>query len=165
MTKTSLRYSFFLIVLSFWLAWTVLIDFVVVRTVFATIDNFFQAGDLGVALFSKLNNLELISSSLLVSILVFEMQVNKKVSSIFTLSILAWFISLYYFSFLTPKLVHLTELWKESDKLGISNLNGIFDIQQEHQFYHQTYRTLDSIKLVFLLIMLMIGLTKKDKWS
>jgi hypothetical protein len=165
MTKIPLRYSFFLVILSSWLAWTVLIDFVVVRTVFATIDNFFQAGDLGVALFSKLNNLELISSSALITILAFEIRFNKKVFFLLILSILAWFITLYYFSYLTPKLILLTDLWKQSEQTGTVILSRNFDIQQEHQFFHQLYRTLDSIKLVLLFIMLILGISKKDLWS
>ena len=49
-----------LILVSIWWGWTAIIDFAVVPTVFAIVNDFFNAGELGIALFSKLNLLEVI---------------------------------------------------------------------------------------------------------
>jgi hypothetical protein len=146
-----------------WLAWTILVDFFIIRTIFQTIDNFFQAGDLGIALFLKLNNLELILSTILVGIYFLLIRQKKNVLSLFILSLMCWGIVMFYFSYLTPKLVMLTNLWKTTDLMGISGVNGIADIQQEHQFYHRLYISLDAIKLLLLGAMVTIGLIKAEK--
>jgi hypothetical protein len=59
----------------------------------------------------------------------------------------------------------LTELWKTTDLMGIQGINGISDVQQEHQFYHRLYISLDSIKLLLIGIMIGIGFIKEEKWS
>lgn len=152
-----------LALVSMWLAWTILVDFFVVRTVFQTIDNFFQAGDLGIALFSKLNKLELITASALVGILFLLTREKKEFLPLFLMSVLSWFIIVFYFSYLTPKLVMLTDLWKKTDLMGITSVSGIPDVQQEHQFYHRLYISLDSVKLFLLAFMLGWGIFKSEK--
>jgi len=137
----------------------------IIRTVFATIDNFFQAGDLGIAVFSKLNNLEVIVSSALVAVLSFQFTKNKKVLPLLVMSIVAWVMAMTYFAYLTPKLVHLTELWKKTDLMGLAGAAGIPDIQQEHQYYHRLYIGMDSFKLVLLTVMILYGSFKQDKWT
>ena len=165
MTNKRLTYSLFLVLVSIWWAWTVLVDVFIIRTVFQTIDNFFLAGDLGLALFSKLNNLEVVVSTLLIAILFFQTKKNKNSIFLLILSVMTWLIAMTYFSYLTPKLAYLTELWKKSDLAGLTSMYGIADVQQEHQFYHKIYIGLDSIKLILLTILLTLGIVKQDKWS
>ncbi len=152
-------------VLSFWWGWTVLIDFVIVKTIFTTIHHFFQAGDLGTALFLKLNNLEIISSTFLLTILFFEFRHNRRLTLLLIISLAVWMIPMIYIGLLTPKLKYLNELWKESDSLGVIGLNGIPDVQQEHQFFHRIYIALDSLKLIFLTSMLFLGISKRNEWT
>jgi hypothetical protein len=70
---------------------------------------------------------------------------------------------MFYFSYLTPKLVMLTELWKKTDLMGITSVSGIPDVQQEHQFYHRLYISLDTVKLILLGTMLGLGIFKAEK--
>jgi len=165
MTKNRFVFSTFLLIVSMWWGWTVLVDMFIIRTVFATIDNFFQAGDLGIAVFSKLNNLEVIVSTALVAVLSFQFTKNKKVLPLLVMSIVAWIVAMTYFAYLTPKLVELTELWKKTDLMGLAGAAGIPDIQQEHQFYHRLYIGMDSFKLVLLTVMILYGSFKQDKWT
>jgi len=148
-----------------WWGWTVLVDFFVIRTVFATIDSFFQAGDLGIAVFSKLNNLEVIVSTALVAILSFQFTKNKKVLPLLMMSVLGWIVAMTYFAYLTPKLLALTELWKKTDLMGITGVAGIPDIQQEHQYFHRLYIGIDTFKLVLLTVMILYGSFKQDNWT
>jgi hypothetical protein len=163
MTKKNYLYSFFVILSSLWWGWTLLVDMFIIRTVFAIIDNFFQAGDLGVAVFSKLNNLELIVGTFLVVILAFQVKRNRKAIPLLIIATITWTIAMSYFSFLTPKLVYLTELWKRTDLIGISSVSGIADVQQEHQFYHSLYIGLDSLKLLLLSVLIFFGVWKQEK--
>lgn len=163
MIKKNYLFSFFLILLSLWWGWTVLVDMVIIRTVFTIVDNFFLAGDLGITVFSKLNNLELIVSSLLVAILSLQVRKNKKVLPLLVLSIITWIIAMTYFSYLTPKIVTLTELWKKTDLMGINSVAGIPDVQQEHQLYHNLYIGLDVAKLILLSLMMGLGIWKQEK--
>lgn len=165
MTKNRTIYSLFLILVSLWWGWTVLVDIFIIPTVFKTIDQFFQAGDLGVAVFSNLNKLEVVLGSVLVGLFSYQITKNKKALLLFVLSILVWLIVMTYFSFLTPKLIRLTELWKKTDIMGLTGLAGIPDVQQAHQSYHNLYISLDIVKLLLLSAMLVIGVTKEEKWT
>jgi hypothetical protein len=150
-----------LIFLSIWLGTTCLVDFVVVPTVFQVIENFFNAGELGVALFTKMNVLELILSLTLVCLISIEYRkYNRRVVHVF-FAISAAIIVVIYFSYLTPKIAELTLLWKKADSQGLVAIAGIKDIQQEHQFYHRTYVTLDSIKILILATLLIFRLREK----
>ena len=165
MTNRNISYSGFLTLVSLWWGWTVLTDFFVVPTVFQTIHDFFNAGELGIALFSRLNFLELIVSSLLVIICGLKLRTSKQLLIFFIPVLVCWMIVMFYFSYLTPKLVTLTDLWKEAEKAGVTSLGNIPDVQQEHQFYHKLYIRIDSVKLIILTILLGMGVFKQDKWS
>jgi hypothetical protein len=152
-----------LTLVSIWWGWTVIIDFAVVPMVFRIINDFFNAGELGVALFSKLNIFELIASSLLLIIASSSVLIYKKEKTTFALILSAWIITLIYFFYLTPKLLMLTELWKKADSANQIGISGISDIQQEHQFFHKIYVTIDSLKLFILSIILGLQLFKREK--
>ncbi len=153
--------SILLILLSFWLGWTVLVDFVVVPAVFRNIHNFFEAGDLGIYLFQKLNSLELIVSTFILSILIFIFRKNPRALPLLISGIVIFTISLIYFSFLTPKLEALTDMWKLSET---GQSIALSDIQQEHQFFHRIYVTVDSIKILILIFM-MGATVGKEEWT
>ncbi|MFP5386134.1 MAG: hypothetical protein ACLGHN_08655 [Bacteriovoracia bacterium] len=158
-------FPIFLVLTSMWLGWSLLVDFFIVPTVFATIDSFFQAGDLGIAVFSKLNKLEVIVSTVLVSLFSFHFVKTKKGLPLLVMVIFAWVIALSYFSFLTPKLVTLTELWKKTDLMGLTGVAEITDVQQEHQFYHNLYIGIDTLKIFLLSGLLVFGSLKQDQFK
>jgi uncharacterized membrane protein YozB (DUF420 family) len=143
-----------LILISIWWGWTVIIDFAVVPTVFKIINDFFNAGELGIALFSKLNTLEIIFSSLLIVVSAIHLKNSGRGKIQLALAVAAWMIVMFYFSYLTPKIIHLSDLWKEAETVQKMGIAGINDIQQEHQFYHRMYVGLDSLKLLMLTILL-----------
>ena len=153
-----------LVLVSIWLGWTVLIDFAVVPAVFRVIKDFFNAGELGINLFSILNSFELIVSSFLFGLIVFEFY-NKRTSKLqLLLGALASLIIWIYVSYLTPKLIELTRLWQQADTTNQIGIQGIQDIQQEHQYFHRLYVTLDSVKLGLILGLLGISLFSKEKF-
>ncbi|WP_408098961.1 hypothetical protein ACJVC5_08590 [Peredibacter sp. HCB2-198] len=164
MTIRRLIYAKFLVLTSLWWGWTVLVDFFIIPTVFKTIDIFFKAGDLGIAVFSKLNNLEVFVGSVLVALLAYQVTKNKKALPILIMSIVAWFIAMTYFTFLTPKLIEITELWKTTDLMGLTGVAEYPDLQQAHQFYHRLYIGTDVFKLVLLTVMLAYGIWKEEEW-
>lgn len=151
-----------LFLISIWWGWTVLTDFFVVPTVFKTINDFFNAGELGVALFGKLNSLEVIVGFILVILTIVSFKQKKTSKLILVLSSSCFLIVCTYFFYLTPKLAELTKLWQQAEAAGTQAIGGISDIQQEHQFYHQLYVKIDSIKLLLLSAHLVLSIKKKS---
>jgi hypothetical protein len=68
-----------------------------------------------------------------------------------------------YFSFLTPKIIELTDLWRKADLMGTVAVHGIPDIQLEHQYFHNFYIGIDAFKLLLLTAMPVIGIWKQEK--
>ncbi len=136
--------------LSFWLGCIVLTDFVVIRTLFSEMNDFFKAGFIGVKLFSKLNFLELIFATVILLSEIFLFIKSKKTIHFFLLFFILYSITFFNFIHLTPKLSDLTYLWYKADLMGLVGINGIKDIQQEHQFYHELYIMIDSVKIFIL---------------
>lgn len=152
----------FIALVSMWWAATALIDFAVVPTVFSTVSEFFNAGELAIALFFKLNKFELVVSSLLIIFALLNLRSEGRGKTQLILTCCAWMIVMFYFSYLTPKITTLTTLWRETEltnKIGIADIN---DIQQEHQFYHRMYVGLDSLKFLFLTFILGFSIFRKE---
>jgi Domain of unknown function (DUF4149) len=137
---------------SIWFGISFFINFFAVRLLFSEIDQFFLAGKIGMAIFSKFNSIELVLSSLILSLISFVIRKTKTQKWLLIISIVLWILTLFYHFYLTPKIIELTHLWYEADLMGLSSVRGIPDIQQEHQFFHHLYITCDSFKLIFLLV-------------
>jgi predicted membrane channel-forming protein YqfA (hemolysin III family) len=161
MNSRRLLSSGLLILLTLWLGWTAIVDFVVVPAVFRNIANFFEAGDLGIYLFTKLNNLEVVIASVVIIVLVLIAKKNKKALPLLVGSVVVFGIALTYFTWLIPKISDLTEFWKLSDA---GKSVAIADIQQVHQHYHRMYIVLDTVKMFLLLVMLIIAYVKEE-WT
>lgn len=161
MISRRLLYSSLLILLSFWMGWTVLVDFVVVPGVFRNVEPFFQAGELGIYLFQRLNSLEVVIASSVVAVLVFIFRKNRKALPLLVSGLVVLVIALVYFSWLTPKIEELTQLWKMSDA---GQAIALADVQQEHQYYHRLYAILDTVKILVLLFM-MVSAVGKEEWT
>jgi hypothetical protein len=153
--KSEILHNLAIAILAIWLGLSIFTDFVVIRTVFEVINDFFKSGDLGIALFGTLNRFEIIFASFLFIEVILNPDKSKLINfSILILVLSLVTISLFYFSYLTPKIATLTEIWKESEKLGVNSLRGITDIQAEHQFYHRLYIGLDFLKMMVLAVLL-----------
>jgi hypothetical protein len=160
MKNSKSLFAAFIALTSSWLAMSILVDFFVVPTVFRNIDDFFLAGDLGIALFGKFNQVEVILASTLISITA----LRARLSHLF-ISIGLWIIAMTYFLYLSPMIQTLTELWKKADEMGLVAIAGIADIQLEHQRYHKAYIFIDTIKMGLLLFLLGLGIYKEKRWS
>lgn len=161
MNSRRLLYSALIILLSFWLAWTALVDFVVVPGVFRNIANFFEAGELGIYLFTRLNYLEVVIASTALAVLVFIFRRNRRALPLLISGIVVLVIALSYFAWLIPKIDHLSSLWKLSEA---GQTIPIADIQQEHQYFHRIYILMDTAKLIVLLFML-VSSVGKEEWT
>ena len=161
MISRRLLYSGLLILLSLWLGWTALVDFVVVPGVFRNIDNFFEAGDLGIYLFQRLNYLEVVIASSVVAVVTFIFRKNRLALPLLISSVVVMVIAFTYFTWLIPKISELTELWKLSEA---GKSIAIADIQQEHQFFHRIYVIMDTVKLLVLLFMI-VSSVGKEEWT
>jgi hypothetical protein len=153
-------YPLFLILVAIWWAWTFLVDFFVVRLVFAHVEDFFTAGELGIALFRKLNSLEIIVASAVLAL-----GVLRRSKLFIGLALCGWIISMSYFIYLIPKIAELTELWKAAEAAGVIHSGSIPDVQLEHQFFHRSYILVDSFKLLLLTSMLPLAIWKKESLS
>lgn len=156
-------YPLSLILVSVWLGWTVLVDFVVIPTTFHELNDFFGAGNLGIQLFIKLNNLELILASLLLALYAWILVQQKKPNVfLITMSVALFTLTLFYFAYLTPKIADLTALWREAESSGATGIGGITDVQQEHQYYHRLYVSLDTAKMILLGTLLAYSMKKPE---
>lgn len=151
----------YFILIGMWWGWTVLVDFYVIPSVFANIKGFFEAGNLGITVFSKLNKLELIVGTVLTFLIIRTIGLNKKILKFIIPALLATIIAYFYESYLTAKIQELTILWQMAEAKNTVGIQGIPDIQQEHQYYHKLYVTLDSVKLLLLTVMLGLGIWKQ----
>ena len=161
MNTHRILFSTLLILLSLWIGWTTLVDFVVVPGVFRNIDDFFEAGDLGIYLFERLNYVEVVVASTVLMVLTFIVQKNRRALPLLFCGVLVLAISLAYLSWLIPKIAELTELWKLSEA---GREVAVADVQQQHQYFHRVYVILDTIKLLILLFML-VTTVGKEKWT
>lgn len=161
MNSRRILYSSLLILLSLWLGWTALVDFVVVPGVFRNIENFFEAGNLGIYLFERLNYLEVVIASTVVALITFIFRQNRRALPLLISSLIVMIIAFTYFTWLIPKIADLTELWKISEA---GKTIAVADIQQEHQYYHRIYVIMDTVKLLVLLFMI-VSTVGKEEWT
>lgn len=157
-------YPLFLILVSAWLAGTALVDFLVVPTLFHNHSHFFEAGTIGILLFTKFNYIEIVVASVMVGMLALRLKERNPLHlGFFFIAVVLWLIIMSYFVYLIPKISHLTELWRKAESLGAISMNGIRDVQQEHQFYHGIYVGMDTVKLIVLIFLLGVGILKREK--
>lgn len=161
MNSRRILYSTLLVLLSFWMGWTVLVDFVVAPGIFRNIENFFEAGNFAIYLFRILNYLEVVIASFVLGILTFIFRKNRKALFLFISGIVVTGIALTYFTWLIPKIDELTHLWKLSEA---GQTIAVADIQQKHQFFHRVYVIMDTVKILILLFM-MLSTVGKEEWT
>lgn len=133
-------------ILASWFSMTCLLDFMVVPSLFRNISNFFEAGKLGIKLFSAFNYVEVIFS-IIILITLFKRGSLKKY--ILAFSLLGF--SLLYFFYLTPSITKWAALWEAHTPTT--------------SFHHQLYRNLEVFKLIILGLFLAIINKKNPKHS
>ncbi len=147
-----------------WFVLTVFVDFFLIPSAFRQLADIFIAGELGITIFSKLNTFEIIFAVVLLGLSIFSYIKNpnniKKINIIIFIFLTS--IASIYFFYLTSKIAHLTEIWKNS--IVISEA-AIETVKSEHNFYHNLYIKIDTIKLVLLLFGIGISLNEKGEIS
>lgn len=162
---TKMIYPLVLFLSAIWWGWTILVDLLIIPTVFRTLSDFFEAGNLGISVFSKLNNLEIVTSSFLLSLLCLHTLRSRKAIIALIISMLLWMIAMTYFAWLTPKIIEMTELWKKAEQTGATGAPGFPDIQQAHQLYHNLYIKMDMLKLALLTAFIGIAFWKQEDFK
>lgn len=162
MLNSRFHYPLFLAGVTLWWGLTIISDVVVAPSIFRVVENFFNAGDLAMTIFSRANSVELVLSSFT---LVLAIMIMKRKGSLGTLilTIVCWSVAMFYFSYLIPKIIELTELWKKAEAMGVIGIGDIPDLQQEHQYFHRIYIILDSFKLIVLSILLGQTIFRQDR--
>ncbi len=133
-------------VLASWFSMTCLLDFLVVPLVFRNIQNFFEAGKLGIKLFSSFNYVEVIFSLILLIALIKKGNWKKYVLAFMLLGF-----SLFYLLYLTPNIIEWAANW-EAHKPSSS-------------FHHQLYRNLETFKIAVLALFIFLINKKTTKDS
>ncbi len=153
-----MKTKFLLILTTIWLTMTATIDFLVLPTAFRVIKNLLLGGNLGIALFSRFNPLEMLFSlTILILMAVTEVQAKVAKTLALILSGLLVAISFIYYFFLTPKIVMTTRV---IESLEGKTSEAMAQAQLDHQFFHHLYVRMDSVKLVCLCVILVIILVK-----
>lgn len=140
------------VVLGAWIILTVAVDFIAIPTVFRTLKDVNLGGSVGIELFPKVNKVEMILAVILLVGILYKQKVKEKMFDRFILiqSFFLFLLTLSYAFFLSPEIKRLTLLIQ--DKSVAANL--LADLQIQHSFYHHLYIKLESVKLIFLLMMM-----------
>jgi len=147
-----------LIVSSMWFGMTAAVDFVAVPLVFTTLTSLEQAGQLGIAVFSRFNTIELLLGTIMLalSMLLFFKEKNGKWSITWVLlSVLVASLAITYSFYLSPMIGFLG---REMHQFPLES-EPYLKVYEQHQFFHKLYVKLDSVKLISLLVF-MVSLTK-----
>ena len=148
---------FFFFNLGAWLVATIFIDFFAVMAVFKNVSNIFEAGTVGMYVFSSFNKFEIFFGVSLLTVSFMNPLSNKKIKQLMIiLSLILLTIALYYNFFLSPK---ISELTIQMHEIGLGN-EGYDLTENSHQIFHKRYVSLDSLKLLLLLILLGFGIGK-----
>jgi hypothetical protein len=145
--------------LCIWLGQTILIDLFLAPKIFQIIPDFFLAGNVAVAIFQKMNVIELLISGFCFSSTTLLLTKNSKYKWPFLFGVLLIAIVCFYNFYLTEKIKMLADLWQYSEMTQTNSLENGFDVQQEHQFYHRIYVATDVVKIILISIQIFL-LTK-----
>jgi hypothetical protein len=140
-----------------WFFMTLFVDILAVPTVFKNVSSVEEAGKVGMTIFTAFNRIEFILAFSLLLMSFYFFKINKKsIYLIIPLFLFLWSIS--YNLYFTPQIIYFTKMIHSHHS---SDPQMAF-FQQQHTFYHQLYKKLDSIKLLMLFIFLIISLKKNE---
>lgn len=145
--------------MTFWLAPSLLIDFVAAPAIFRNVSSLQEAGILGMVIFKSFNSLELLLSLIILIIgvlLVMESKLKKAWLGFFIL--LVCFAAFFRFH-VSPTIVDINqkrwELPESSDEYkGLTN---------SHNFYHSLYVKTEGTKVILLLGAIILILRRKEE--
>jgi hypothetical protein len=149
------------LVLPFIVAWflmTVLVDIVTIPTVFRNSSSIIDAGKIGMTVFGRFNVFEIVFAFIVLigSVINYKVK-NNKVWLFFAVPLVV--LSFVYKFYMTPMITNTTY---EIHKTEVSSPEYA-ELQSRHALYHNMYRTMDSTKLIVLLVFAVLVLRDQVK--
>jgi len=137
---------------------TIIVDIIAIPTVFRNISKIEEAGKIGMTIFGLFNYLEIFFALIVLSASLIYFKKNQ-VKRFLIFAIPLFILSLCYTFIFTPAITNTTYLIQQT-----LTTDPLFaELQTKHAFYHQLYRTLDTIKLTTLLIFTLVILVHEVK--
>lgn len=127
-----------------WFLMTILVDIIVIPTVFRNISSIQEAGKIGMTVFGRFNWIEVVMSSLILIGVT-----TRAHRSRWAIALAAFLFChvLNYALVMTPTIAEATRLIHQTN-----SADPMFAVlQTKHAFYHTLYRYLDTTKLLLLL--------------
>lgn len=147
-----------LLILGAWLFTTVLVDFFAIPAVFQNVSKRFEAGMVGMSVFSRFNTLEILFAlGLIISLWCSKTPiVYKKAVMVFSFILLG--LAVTYKFYMTPAITEINlKMRNEINTVVIEAL------EKEHQLFHSLYVKLDSAKLFILMGMIILLFVNKER--
>lgn len=132
-----------------WLSLVMFTDFIVVPTVFRTLSNRFEAGELGMKVFAALGAYEAVVAVLLflTARVVFKRFRTKRAGFLFLFATTLLTFALLGRFYITPELTKINQ-----DKYTLDEQSSEYQkLQSRHNFLHSFYVKLDGTKMLFLI--------------
>lgn len=145
--------------MTFWMAPSIVIDFVAAPAIFRNVSSLQEAGTLGMVIFKSFNSLELILSIIILiigAVLVREKKFKKIWLGFFTLLVL-W---AGFFRFhVSPTIVSInTQKWELSEDSPKYEA-----LTSSHDFYHGLYVKMEGAKVILLLGAIVMVMRRKEE--
>ena len=141
-----------------WFLMTVLVDIVTIPTVFRNSSSITDAGKIGMTVFGRFNIFEIVFAFFVLIGAIVNFRILKNRKWLYFAAPL-FLLSLVYKFYMTPMITNTTY---EIHKTEVSDPQYAV-LQSRHAEYHNLYRTLDSSKLLFLLIFVGVVLSDRVK--
>lgn len=145
--------------MTFWLAPSVLIDFVAAPAIFRNVSSLQEAGTLGMVIFKSFNSLELGLSLIILligALLVNEKKLKKAWLGFFVLMV---FFAAFFRFHVSPTIVEVnTQRWELSEES-----EEYKSLLSTHNFYHGLYVKMEGTKVIFLLGAIILVLRRKEE--
>jgi hypothetical protein len=154
-----MKIKLLLFFMTFWLAPSVLIDFVAAPAIFRNISSLQEAGHLGMVIFKTFNTLELALSIIILIVggmLVFENKLKKAWLGFFIL--LVFFAGFFRFH-VSPSIIDInTKRWELPE-----SSSEYKSLTSSHQFYHGLYVKMEGTKVILILGALIMIMRRKEE--
>ncbi len=124
---------------------SVLVDIVTIPTVFKNVSSLEEAGKVGMSVFGRFNCFEIFLGAI---ILLGLLSSEKKSKGLISLSAALLLLAFFYTFYMTPQ---ITQAGIMVHKIAVTDpMYEVF--QKQHTFYHNLYRSFDSVKLLVLFV-------------
>lgn len=138
--------------LTFWLAPSVLVDFVAAPSIFRNVSSLQEAGTLGMIIFKSLNTLEVLLALpvlILSGLLAREEKIKKYFMPLFVL-LFIW-AGMFRF-YISPTIIDINE-----KRYELSETSSEYkELSNQHDFYHKLYVKLEGAKVIMLVAGLVV---------